>query len=75
MIARWQDEGWITRTDNDHPLAYMAAAMRNLCTLINHHIGNAPKVELVKCGNKTLVIPEGTPESQLGILINKFTRG
>lgn len=42
---------------------------------LNHHIGNAPKVELVKRGNKTLVIPEGTPESQLGILINKFTRG
>lgn len=57
MIARWQDKGRITRTDNDHPLAYMAAAMRNLCTLINHHIGNAPKVELVKRGNKTLVIP------------------
>ena len=74
MIAKWQDKGWITRTDNDHPLAYMAAAMRNLCTLINHHIGNAPKVELVKRGNKTLVIPEGMPESQLGILINKFTR-
>ena len=36
----------------------------------NHHIGNAPKVELVNPGNKTLVIPEGTPESQLGILIN-----
>ena len=75
MIARRQDKGWITRTDNDHPLAYMEAAMRNLCTLINHHIGNAPKVELVKRGNKTLVIPEGTPESRLGILINKFTRG
>lgn len=73
MIARWQDNGWITRTDNEHPLAYMAAAMRNLCTLIHHHIGQAPKVELVKRGNKTLVIPEGTPESQLGILINKFT--
>ena len=38
MIARWQDNGWITRTDNEHPLAYMAAAMRNLCTLIHHHI-------------------------------------
>ena len=47
MIALWQDKGWITRTDNDHPLAYMAAAMRNHCTLINHHIGHAPKVELV----------------------------
>ena len=33
------------------------------------------QIELVKRGNKTLVIPEGTPESQLGILINKFTRG
>ena len=74
MIAKWNDKGWITRADNDHPLSYMAAAMRNLCTLINHHIGNAPKVELVKRGNKTLVIPEGTPESQLGILINKFTK-
>ena len=75
MIARWQDNGWITRTDNEHPLAYMAAAMRNLHTLICHHIGQAPKMELVKRGNKTLVIPEGTPESQLGLLINKFTRG
>lgn len=75
MIARWQDKGWITRTNNEHPLAYMAAAMRNLHTLISHHIGQAPKVELVKRGNKTLVIPEGTPESQLGLLINKFTRG
>ena len=75
MIARWQDKGWITRSDNDHPLAYMAAAMENLYTLICHHIGQAPKVELVKRGNKTLVIPEGTPESQLGLLINKFTRG
>ena len=56
-------------------LANIAAAMRNFCTFINHHIGNAPKIELVKRGNKTLVIPEGTPESQLGILINKFTRG
>jgi hypothetical protein len=74
IIARWQDEGWITRTDNEHPLAYMAAAMRNLCTLINHHIGHAPKVELVKRGNKALIIPEGTPESQLGLLIKKFTR-
>ena len=55
-------------------LSKFAAAMRNLCTLINHHIGHAPKVELVKRGNKTLVIPEGTPESQLGIRINKFTR-
>ena len=42
---------------------------------LNHHIGNAPKVELVKRGNKPLVIPEGTPEALLGILINKFTRG
>ena len=75
MIARWQDKGWITRTDNEHPLAYMAAAMRNLHTLISHHIGQAPKMELVKRGNKTLVIPEGTPESQLSLLINKFTRG
>ena len=33
------------------------------------------QIELVKRGNKTLVIPEGTPESQLGILINKFTGG
>ena len=74
MIAKWNDKGWITRADNDHPLAYMAAAMRNLYTLINHHIGQAPNVELVKRGNKTLLIPEGTPESQLGLLINKFTR-
>lgn len=41
----------------------MAAAMRNLYTLINHHIGQAPNVELVKHGHKTLLIPEGTPES------------
>ena len=75
MIARWQDKGWITRTNNDHPLAYMAAAMCKLCTLINHHIGNAPKVELVKRGNKTLGMPVETPEARLGILINKFTRG
>lgn len=75
MIAKWNDKGWITRADNDHPLAYMAAAMRNLYTLINHHIGQAPNVELVKHGKKTLLIPEGTPEAQLGILINKFTRG
>ena len=33
------------------------------------------QIELMKRDNKTLVIPEGTPESQLGILINKFTRG
>ena len=42
------------------------------CAKISHgggHVG-----ERVKRGNKTLVIPEGTPESQLGILINKFTR-
>lgn len=50
----------------------MAAAMRSLCTLINHHISYAPKVELVKCGNKTLVIPKGTP--WLGSLIGKFTK-
>ncbi len=75
MIARWNDKGWIARADNDHPLAYMAAAMRNLYTLVNHHIGQAPNVELVKRGYKTLLIPEGTPESQLGLLINKFTRG
>ena len=56
-------------------LANMAAAMRNLCTLINHHIGNAPKVELVKRTDKPFVSPEGTPESQLRILINKYTRG
>ena len=74
MIAKWNDKGWITRADNDHPLAYMAAAMRNLYTLINHHIGQAPNVELVKRGHKTLLIPEGTPETQLGLLINKFTR-
>ena len=49
--------------------------IQRLLPLINLHIGHAPKVELVKRGNKTLVIPEGTPESQLGILINKFTRG
>ena len=56
-------------------LANIAAAMRNLCTFINHHIGNAPKVELVKRTDKPFVSSEGTPESQLGILINKFTRG
>ena len=33
------------------------------------------QIELMKRDNKTIVIPEGTPESQLGILINKFTRG
>ena len=59
MIAKWNDKGWITRADNDHPLAYMAAAMRNLYTLINHHIGQAPNVELVKRGHKTLLIPRG----------------
>lgn len=75
MMARWNDKGWITRTDNEHPLAYIAAAMRNLQTLIQRHIGQAPTVELVRKGNKTLVIPEGTPESQLGILIRKFTQG
>ena len=32
------------------------------------------KVKLLKRGNKTLVIPEGTPEFREGILINKFTR-
>ena len=73
MIARWNDKAWITRAGNDHPLAYMAAAMRNLRTLIDHHIGQAPRVELVKRGNKTLVLPEGTPESQLGILLHKLT--
>ncbi len=74
MIARWQDKVWVSRPDNEHPLAYMAAAMRNLSTLIRFHIGQTPKAELVKRGNKTLVIPEGTPEAQLGILINKFSR-
>lgn len=49
--------------------------IQRLLPLINHHIGHAPKVELAKRGNKPLVIPEGTTESQLGILINKFTRG
>ena len=33
------------------------------------------QIELMNRDNKALVIPEGTPESQLGILINKFTRG
>ena len=33
------------------------------------------QIELMKRDNKTLVLPEGTPESQLGILINKFTKG
>lgn len=75
MISRWNDKAWIQRDDNAHPLAYMAAAMRNLCTLIQHHIGQAPTVELVKRGNRVLVVPEGVPESQLGLLIRKFTRG
>lgn len=44
-------------------LANIATAMRNLCTFINHHIGNAPKVELVKRADKPFVSPEGTPES------------
>ncbi len=74
IIAKWNDKAWITRADNEHPAAYIAAAMQNLKTLICHHIGNAPRVELVKRGRKTLVLPEGTPESQLGILINRFTR-
>ena len=74
MISRWSDKAWISRDDNDHPLAYMAAAMRNLKTLIQHHIGQAPNVELIKKGNKTLLIPEGVPEAQLGLLIRKFTR-
>lgn len=74
MIARWNDKAWISKEDNAHPMAYMAAAMRNLRTLIQHHIGQAPTVELVKRGNKTLVIPEGVPEAQLGLLIQKFTR-
>lgn len=73
MIARWNDKNWISNPRNEHPLAYMAAAMKNLCTLINYHIGNTPKMEMVKRGRKTLVIPEGTPESQLGLLIRKFT--
>ena len=75
VIAKWNDKAWIGRDDNDHPLAYMAAAMRNLQTLIRHHIGQAPKVELVKRGRKMLVVPEGVPEAQLGLLINKFTKG
>lgn len=74
MISRWNDKAWISRDDNDHPLAYMAAAVWNLKTLIQHHIGQAPNVELVKKGNKTLLIPEGVPEAQLGLLIRKFTR-
>ncbi len=74
IIARWNDKAWITKADNEHPAAYIAAAMKNLKTLICHHIGNAPRVELVKRGRKVLVLPEGTPESQLGLLINRFTR-
>ena len=74
MISRWNDKVWISRDDNEHPLAYMAAAMRNLKTLIQHHIGQAAHMELVKKGNKTLLIPEGVPEAQLGLLIRKFTR-
>ncbi len=74
IIAKWNDRAWITAEDNEHPAAYIAAAMRNLQTLIAHHMGNAPTVEIVKRGRKALVLPEGTPESQLGILINKLTR-
>ncbi len=74
IIARWDDKAWITAEDNEHPAAYIAAAMANLRTLIAHHMGQAPTVEIVKRGRKALVIPEGTPESQLGILVNKLTR-
>ena len=74
MIAKWINASWIQKEGNEHPLAYMAAAMRNLKTLISHHLGQAPTVELVRRGNRTLVIPEGVPESQLGLLINRFTR-
>ncbi len=74
MLHKWQDKTWIQQDDNEHPLSYMSAAMLNLRTLINHHIGQAPKIELVKRGNKTLLIPEGTPESQLGILLKQFTK-
>lgn len=74
MIAKWNDKKWIRQEGNEHPLAYMAAAMLNLRTLIQHHIGQAPTVELVKRGNRTLVVPEGVPESQLGLLLRKFTR-
>ncbi len=74
IIAKWHDKDWISAEDNEHPAAYVAAAMMNLRTLICHHMGNAPTVELVKRGRKTLVLPEGTPESQLGILIRKLTK-
>lgn len=74
MIARWHDRAWIEQPDNEHPLAYIAAAMQNLRTLIEHHIGQAPTVELVKRGNRTLVVPEGVPESSLGLLVRKLTR-
>lgn len=74
MVARWKDTAWIAREDNEHPLAYMAAAMRNLSTLISHHLGQTPRMELLKRGSKTLLIPEGTPESQLGLLLGKFCR-
>ena len=40
-------------------LARSVRVLRSFTTaLLNHHIGNAPKVELVKRGNKTLVIHE-----------------
>ena len=68
MIAKWNDKGWITRADNDLPLAYMAAAMRNLYTLINHPIGQAPNVELVKHGHKTLLFPRGRLNPSLASL-------
>ena len=74
MLAKWQDKEWVQSPDNEHPLAYLAAAMRNLSTLINHHLGNAPHIELIKKGNKTLLIPQGTPDSQLGILLKQFTK-
>ena len=74
MLARWQDPAWIGDEKNGHPLAYMAAAMKNLRTLMEHHMGQAPKVEIVKRGRKTLVLPEGTPEAQLGLLLNKLTK-
>lgn len=74
MLEKWQDKSWIQSENNEHPLAYLSAAMINLRTLIDYHIGNAPHIELIKRGNKTLLIPQGTPENQLGILIKQFTK-
>lgn len=74
MIRKWEDKVWITSEGNEHPMSYLAAAMQNLITLICHHMGDIPRIELVKKGRKTLIVPEGTNDHDLGLLIKKFTR-